>query len=171
MQHPPRDTAANLFGGHEIGLALLQGLSLLAFVGLSWAWSKGSVNHWLASWWPAWFLQESTPILSAEQSRSMVFITLIVGNASLILCNRAQRGHFWSSWRIPNVMAYAVIFLALALLALAIHWPTLATPLQLAPLPATAWWVSLALGILSLPILLMWIWWMDDPTGICRNLP
>jgi hypothetical protein len=61
---------------------------------------------------------------------------------------------------VPNTTAYAIILLALALLALAIHWPALATPLQLAPLPAAAWWISLGLGILSLPALNTLAWCM-----------
>lgn len=165
MQRVPRDTSAPLFGWHAITLASLQGLSLLACVGLSWAWSTGSVDLWLASGWPA-ASGDGTPfVLTTDQSRSMVFITLIVGNASLILSNRAQPGRFWASWRIPNGMAYAVILLALGLLSLAIHWPALAGPLQLAPLPASAWWVSLGLGVLSLPVLNTWRWWMNRPTA------
>ena len=165
MQRVPRDTSAPLFGRHAVTLSSLKGRSLLACVGLSWAWSTGSVDLWLASGWPA-ASGDGTPfVLTTDQSRSMVFITLIVGNASLILSNRAQPGRFWASWRIPNGMAYAVILLALGLLSLAIHWPALAGPLQLAPLPASAWWVSLGLGVLSLPVLNTWRWWMNRPTA------
>lgn len=163
MQRPPRDTLAPLFGAHEITLALLQGLSLLACVGLAWAWSTGSVGLWLTNAWPAGSWDGHHIALTPQQSRSMVFITLIVGNASLILSNRASPGHFWASWRVPNLTAYAVIGLALALLALAIHWPALATPLQLAPLPARAWWVSLGLGLLILPVRPVWVWCKDKP--------
>ena len=159
MQRAPRNTSAPLFGWREITLALLQGLSLLACVGLSWAWSTGFVNPWLSAWWPAVAETWTPTMLTADQSRSMVFITLIVGNASLILSNRAQPGRFWASWRIPNGMAFIVILLALGLLNLAIYWPALATPLQLAPLPASAWWFSSGLGILSLPAVnaLQWL--------------
>ena len=63
---------------------------------------------------------------------------------ALVRSNRAGGGHFWRSWRTPNLMAYAVIGLAGVLLALAIAWPWLAVPLQFESLPF--WPTLLAAG-------------------------
>jgi Ca2+-transporting ATPase len=79
----------------------------------------------------------------------MVFITLITGNAALILSNRAGGGKFWRSLRTPNFMAYGVIGMALAFLILAIHWPWLAVPLKFEPLPPWPMLIAAAAGLLS----------------------
>jgi Ca2+-transporting ATPase len=79
----------------------------------------------------------------------MLFITLITGNAALILSNRAGAWQFWRSLRTPNAVAYAVIALAGFFLALAIHWPWLAGPLQFEPLPLWPLLMALASGLLS----------------------
>lgn len=138
MQHPPRNTREALFGKREIGLAMGQGFCIFLCVGLSFAWGYGS--------------------LAEAQVRSMVFITLIVANAFLILANRASVGRFWASLRVPNFTAYAVIVSALLALALAIYWPWLAALLKFAPLPLMALGAALALGIASLPAVIALQW-------------
>ena len=138
MQHPPRNTREALFGKREIGLALGQGLCIFLCVGLSFALGYGS--------------------LAEAQVRSMVFITLIVANAFLILANRASVGRFWSSLRVPNFTAYAVIVSALLALALAMYWPWLAALLKFAPLPFLALGAALALGVVSLPAVIALQW-------------
>jgi Ca2+-transporting ATPase len=138
MQSPPRDTLAPLFGGDAIALAMGQGLCVLASVALTFFGAHaghGTVFN---------------AVLSEEQIRTMVFITLIAGNAALILANRAGGGKFWRSLRTPNRTAYAVISLAMAFLALAIHWPWLATPLRFEPLPLGATVIAMGSGLLSL---------------------
>lgn len=138
MQSPPRDTRAPLFGGDAIALAMGQGLCVLASVALTFFWAHASHGAVFNA------------VLSEEQIRSMVFITLIAGNAALILANRAGGGKFWRSLRTPNRTAYAVIGLAMVFLALAIHWPWLATPLRFEPLPLGATVMAMGSGLLSL---------------------
>jgi Ca2+-transporting ATPase len=138
MQHPPRNTREPLFGKREIGLAMGQGFCIFLCVGLSFGWGYGS--------------------LAEAQVRSMVFITLIVANAFLILANRASVGRFWASLRVPNFTAYAVIVSALLALALAMYWPWLAALLKFAPLPLMALGAALALGIASLPAVIALQW-------------
>ncbi|PUE53204.1 cation-translocating P-type ATPase [Limnohabitans parvus] len=138
MQRPPRDTRAPLFGGDAIALAMGQGLCVLASVALTFF-----AAH-------AGYGSVFTAVLSVEQIRTMVFITLIAGNAALILANRAGGGKFWRSWRTPNRTAYAVIGLAMAFLALAIHWPWLSTPLKFEPLPLGPTVIAMGSGLLSL---------------------
>ena len=138
MQHPPRNTREPLFGKREIGLAMGQGFCIFLCVGLSFGWGYGS--------------------LAEAQVRSMVFITLIVANAFLILANRASVGRFWASLRVPNFTAYAVIVSALLALALAMYWPWLAALLKFAPLPLMALGAALALGVVSLPAVIALQW-------------
>ena len=156
MQRPPRDTQAPLFGAPAIGLALGQGLCVLASVALTFvlasvwsgAWPSTGSGAWSGVWTPAWASLWTgylpTTALSEAQIRAMVFITLITGNAALILSNRAGGGKFWRSWRTPNFIAYGVIALALVFLALAIQWPWLAVPLKFESL--TLWPTLLAAG-------------------------
>ena len=138
MQRPPRDTRAALFGARDITLALVQGLLVLACVGLSYAWAKG------------WLNGGATPALSEEETRSMVFVTLVLGYAALIVVNRAQPGQLWASLRVPNPSAWGVILLAWGLVMAGMYWPWLAMTLKFAPLPNGPWTVALACGMLSL---------------------
>jgi Ca2+-transporting ATPase len=149
MQRPPRNTHAALFGAQAISLAMGQGLCVLASValtyGLAQAWSDTG-GPLLASLGAE---NVTMAILSEAQIRAMVFITLITGNAALILSNRAGGGKFWRSLRTPNFMAYGVIGMALAFLILAIHWPWLAVPLKFEPLPLWPMLIAAAAGLLS----------------------
>ncbi|PUE09617.1 ATPase [Limnohabitans sp. T6-5] len=156
MQCPPRDTAAPLFGAGAIALAMGQGLCVLTSVALTdvlgtQGWSTGfALGSWTADLgWPP---------QSATHTRAMVFITLVIGNAALILANRAKAGEFWTSLRIPNPTAYAVMGLALGFLMLAIYWPWLAKPLQFAPLTPLPVVMAMGSGLLSLfsATLLQW---------------
>ena len=149
MQRPPRDTHAPLFGAQAIGLAMGQGLCVLASVALTYF----LAHTWSGTWAP-WLSNLGAEnikmaILNEAQIRAMVFITLITGNAALILSNRAGGGKFWRSLRTPNFMAYGVIGMALAFLMLAIHWPWLAVPLKFEPLPLWPMLVAAASGLLS----------------------
>ena len=143
MQRPPRDTRAALFGAQDIGLAMVQGLLVLACVGLSYAWAT----------------QWAQPALSEEQTRSMVFVTLVLGYAALIAVNRAEPGHFWASLRVPNPSAWGVIVLAFGLVLLGMHWPWLAIPLKFETLGAVPWAVAVAMGGLGLLVManLQWL--------------
>jgi Ca2+-transporting ATPase len=149
MQQPPRDTRAALFGAKAIGLALGQGLCVLFAVGLT---------FYLAKLWPSadamsWSILKTAPLeataLSAAQIRTMLFITLITGNAALILSNRAGAWQFWRSLCTPNAVAFGVIAMSGFFLALAIHWSWLSDPLQFEPLPPWPMLIALSSGLLS----------------------
>ena len=148
MQRPPRDTRAPLFGAKDIAWALAQGLSVLACVALTYAWAKG------------WISGEAPPAWLEEEIRAMVFVTLVLGYAALIVVNRAAPGQFWASLRVPNPSAWGVILLAWACVVLGMYWPWLAEALKFAPLQAPQWAVALSAGGLSLVALvgLQWVW-------------
>jgi len=149
MQRPPRDTRAPLFGAQAIGLATGQGLCVLASVALTFVLANVGSGAWAPAWAAVWTEHLPTTPLSEAQIRAMVFITLITGNAALILSNRAGGGKFWRSWRTPNLMAYAVIGLAGIFLTLAIAWPWLAAPLQFEALPLWPTLLAIGSGLLS----------------------
>jgi Ca2+-transporting ATPase len=151
MRRPPRNTQAPLFGAQAIGLALGQGLCVLAGVALTFALAQTWTGAWTPSWATSWLgaLPSAPSNLSEAQIRAMVFVTLITGNAALILSNRAGGGQFWRSWRTPNATAYVLIGLAGVLLALAIQWPWLSEPLKFEPPPLWPLLIALASGLLS----------------------
>jgi P-type Ca2+ transporter type 2C len=149
MERPPRDTRAPLFGAQAIGLAMGQGLCVLASVALTFALAKVWTGAWAPDGALPWMNHLPTTPLSEAQIRAMVFITLITGNAALILSNRAGGGKFWRSWRTPNLMAYAVIGLAGVFLALAIAWPWLAAPLRFESLSLWPTLLAIGSGLLS----------------------
>jgi Ca2+-transporting ATPase len=148
MQRPPRDTRAALFGMKDIAWALAQGLLVLACVGLTYAWAKG------------WIIGETPRAWLEEEIRAMVFVTLVLGYAALIVVNRAAPGQFLASLHVPNPSAWGVILLAWACVVLGMYWPWLAEALKFAPLQAPQWAVALSAGGLSLVALvdLQWVW-------------
>ncbi len=152
MQRRPRDTRAALFGAKDIALALVQGLLVLACVGLSYAWANG----WLNDGMP----MLATPALSEEETRAMVFVTLVLGYAALIVVNRAPPGQFLASLRVPNPSAWGVILLAWGFVVLAMHWPWLAMALKFAPLQNMQWAVAVTAGGLSLLAMASLHWMM-----------
>ncbi len=120
MQRPPRDTRRPLFGARDLLQAGLQGLGLSLAIGLALLWATRS-----AAW-----------ALDTPQIRSLVLLTLVMGNTALILIGSGR------SWRRWHPVAWALGGAALALLTLLINWPMPAAALGLAPLPILAWMVA-----------------------------
>ena len=120
MQRPPRDTRRPLFGARDLLQAGLQGLGLSLAIALALLWATRS---------EAWALD--TP-----QVRSLVLLTLVMGNTALILIGSGR------SWRRWHPVAWGLGSAALALLALLVYWPLPATALGLAPLPPLVWAVA-----------------------------
>ena len=124
MQRPPRDTHRALFGMRDLLQAGLQGLGLSLAIALALLWATRS---------PQWALD--TP-----QIRSLVLLTLVMGNTALILIGSGR------SWRRWHPVAWALGGAALLLLALLVYWPLSAAALGLAPLPPLAWGVAACSG-------------------------
>lgn len=168
MQRPPRDPHTALFNAQQITWATGQGLCVLVCIGLS-----IGVTPALAAWLTEMPLGAGRlPHLTTwteEHLRSMAFVTLITGHAVLVLSSRpfslwARPVAIWSApdavtpplqkfWPLANPTAPLFVGLAMALLALAIHWPWLAAPMQWAPLPPEAWGMALFWGVLSWPLM------------------
>jgi len=125
MQRPPRDTRRPLFGLRDVVQAGLQGLGLSAAIGLALLWATQTA-HWA---------------VDDPAVRSLALLTLVMGNGALILLGSGR------SWRRSHPVAWGLSASTLALLALLMYWPLLATPLHLAPLPASAWGMALACSL------------------------
>jgi Ca2+-transporting ATPase len=125
MQRPPRDTRRPLFGLRDVLQAGLQGLGLAVAIGLALGWATQSMQ------WA----------LDAPAVRSLALLTLIMSNGALILIGSGR------SWQRSHPVAWSLSAGTLALLALLMHWPLLAGPLDLAPLPAAAWGMALACSL------------------------
>ncbi|MFM8898602.1 MAG: cation-translocating P-type ATPase [Burkholderiales bacterium] len=130
MQRPPRDTNAALFGGRTLGLALLQGLGVLALVLVSFVWTQTA--------------------LSVEQSRAFAFTVLVVCNLMLILCNRSMSQPLWTSLRNPNRRLWMVLGFTLVMLLAALYLPWAQEVLRFSPLQPMHLALAAGLGLLSL---------------------
>jgi Ca2+-transporting ATPase len=128
MQRPPRDIQAPLFGWQDMALALAQGLCVLSVVGLG-------------QWWASGRLDEAS-------TRALLFATLVVANGGLILATRANARQAQPR-RPRNTVLVWILGLNLLVLVLALNTPWALAALHFAPLPAQAWAVALALGVLS----------------------
>lgn len=129
MQRPPRDASAPLFGGLSLGLALLQGLGVLAAVMGAFAWAA--------------------PRLSEDEARAFAFATLVVGNLALILSNRSATEPVWVTLRTPNRSLWVVLGLAASLLLAALYLPWAVAVLRFAPLPSHELVAACGLGLVS----------------------
>lgn len=129
MQRPPRDASAPLFGGAALGLALAQGLGVLAAVLAAFAWAA--------------------PRIPEAEARAFAFATLVVGNLALIVSNRSALRPVWATLRTPNRTLWAVVGGAFALLIGALYLPWAAGVLRFAPLPPHELAAAIGLGLLS----------------------
>jgi Ca2+-transporting ATPase len=129
MQRPPRDATAPLFGGATLGLALVQGLGVLAVVMGAFAWAS--------------------PRIPEPEARAFAFATLVVGNLALILSNRSATRSLWATLRTPNRTLWVVVGLACALLLAALYVPWAVGVLRFAPLPLHELAAACGLGLLS----------------------
>jgi Ca2+-transporting ATPase len=125
MQQPPRDTHRPLFGAQDVLQAGLQGLGLSAAIALALGWATQSA-HWA---------------VDSAAVRSLALLTLVMGNTALILIGSGR------SWRRSHPVAWGLGAGTLALLGVLMHWPLLATPLDLAPLPVAGWAIALACSL------------------------
>ena len=127
MKRPPRRPTERLFSLRTVGMALLQGLSVLgACLGVLFV---ARVSH------------------TADAARALMFATLVVSFLFVILINRSWTRTIVGMWRTPNpalrwVVGGAVLFLALVLGA-----PFAQKMFHFAPLHADDLALSLAAGV------------------------
>ncbi len=127
MRRPPRDSREPLFGGRLLWLSVVQGTVAWLIVAAMYLWGLGYG-------------------LTAEQGRSLVFLSLVGGNLALLLANRSTTALAVGGNRVVGwVLAGAVGGL---LLVFAV--PALRSLFRLAPLDPTATLAGLAASLVSL---------------------
>ena len=131
MNRPPRNTKEPLFGRRSIGVSLLQGASVLAIV--------------LAVFLIAQHLKHGE-----DESRALVFVTLVAANLSLILTNRSWSRTILSTMRMPNKALWWVVGGAVALLVLVLYVPFLCALFQFATLHLIDLVICLSAGVGSI---------------------
>ncbi len=127
MLRPPRDAGAPLFGGTTLGLALLEGLGVLAVVLSAYAWADHRVPE--------------------QEARAFAFATLVIANLALIFSNRSGTKSLWATLRTPNLTLWVIVGLAFALLGLVLYLPAAASLLHFARLPVLELATAVALGV------------------------
>jgi P-type Ca2+ transporter type 2C len=115
MEKPPRKLNAPLFGRSMLLSGLIQGLGILAVVAgvYSFALSQN---------------------MSAGEARMFAFVSLVIGNLSLIFANRSHSQSILKTLRNPNKALWWVSGSALFFLALVLTIPPLRNMFQFAPI-------------------------------------
>jgi Ca2+-transporting ATPase len=131
MRRPPRPPAEPLFSPRAVGIALIQGVGVLAivFVVFATAFARGQ---------------------GAEDARALAFTTLIVANVALILTNRSWSRTIVQSLRSRNTALVWVLGGAAALLALVLSVPFLRALFRFSKLHADDIVISVAAGLFGI---------------------
>jgi Ca2+-transporting ATPase len=135
MRRPPRDTRKPLFGRRTVGLSLLQGASILVIV--------------LAVFLVARRL-EHDPEKVEYYSRTMVFVTLVVANLSLILTNLSWSRTIAATLRMANNALWWVAGGAVAVLGMVLYVPPLRSLFRFEELHFGDLLICLAAGVGSI---------------------
>ncbi|MEI8241839.1 MAG: cation-translocating P-type ATPase [bacterium] len=129
MKRPPRNPAERLFSRHTIGVAVLQGASVLAAcLGVLYV---ARLSH--------------TP----DAARALMFTTLVVSFLFVIFVNRSWSQSLASMWRTPNAALRWVVGGTVLFLALVLCVPFAQQMFHFAPLHAGDLALSLAAGAAS----------------------
>ena len=132
MQRPPRNPAERLFSLRTIGLAILQGVSILA-VCLT-VFFLARRNH------------------APETVRALTFATLVIASLVLITVNRSWTRSLVAMLRVPNAAFRWVVGGTLALLALVLFVPFARRLFHFAAVQPT----DLALSVGAAVVCLLW---------------
>ena len=129
MQRPPRDIQAPLFGWADMALAFAQGLCVLLSVGLGLLWSTNRLDE--------------------AGTRALLFATLVLSNAGLILSTLPPLMPGQHGLGLRNTVLAWLLGLNLVGLVLVLNTPWTLSALHFAPLSGLDWAIALALGVLS----------------------
>ncbi len=134
MRQQPRSSTGNLFSRPEIVISVVQGLLITAGV-------LGLYYYYMH--------QQAT----LEQTRTIVFSTIIISNIFLTFCNRSFTHSIFYTLRYHNNLAPMVLLAATALLVLMLTVSPVRTIFQLAPISMKQFGLCLLVGFASV----MWI--------------
>jgi len=126
MQRPPRSPRERLFSWGTIGLAVLQGVTVLAVCLAVFA----VFRHWHAT----------------DAARALTFTTLVIGFLVIILANRSWERTILGHLRSPNPALWWVMSAAAAFLALVLVVPPVQRIFHFAPVDGADVLVAVAAG-------------------------
>jgi len=126
MRRPPRNRAERLFSRLSVGVAVLQGLSVLAVCLL--------------------VVRFALPGHGTEAARALAFAALVVAFIMIILVNRSWTRSLLKSLRVPNPAVWGVIGGAVIFLSAILSVPTLQGLFSFAPLHTGDLTLSLLAG-------------------------
>ncbi|MEI6515240.1 MAG: cation-translocating P-type ATPase [bacterium] len=127
MKRPPRSSTERLFASHTIGLALTQGLSVLAACLGVFLFAR--VDH------------------SVDAARALTFATLVISFVVIILINRSWSRSAFAMLRVPNAALRWVVLGTCVFLTAVLSIPFTQRMFHFAPLHVTDLLLSLAVGV------------------------
>lgn len=128
MRRPPRHPEARLFTGRLLAWNLLQGLLVLGLVGGVLVLGHGAG-------------------MPDDEVRTLVFTTLVIGNAALVLVNRSFSAALGTALGARNRVLWWVMGITGVVLAAAILLPPLASLFRFGPLHLPGLGIALACGL------------------------
>lgn len=154
MDEPPRSLESSMFGRPELVLALAQGLVVLAVVFGAYLWSLSSGQP-------------------DDVVRSFTFVTLVSGNAALILVNRSRHVSVWETVvrrRNPALLFFLSLGLVVITVIMVVPW--LREALGLGELSLGEWLLAVGLGLLAVVWfeVLKWIRRREPGASVPRHL-
>jgi len=147
MQRPPRDPRKSMFTRSHITIALLQGISILVFVG-------------------AVYLISFYRTHSEFESRTLAFATLVLSNLTLAMVNRSWTHTFLATLRIRNAALWFSIVGGLVLLFLITAVKPLSTLFHFGPFHFVDWILTAAVAAASLTWFELLKLLRRDPIGV-----
>jgi Ca2+-transporting ATPase len=130
MENGPRDRNKGLFTTSELVIAILQGIMItVAVLFLYYFFMRGGST--------------------IEETRTIVFTTLILSNVFLTFTNRSMTKSIIQTIRYKNILAPFILVISAGFLYILHFSPPVRELFQLAPIPATVFWLCLAMAFIS----------------------
>ncbi len=130
MNRPPRHPNEPLFSRRTLGLALLQGMTVLVVLmgvfTITYYWGSDELN-----------------------ARAIAFTTLMMSNLSMILVNRSWTRTTWEVWKTPNPALWWVLGGGILFLVIVLYTPILRQLFRFSVLHPEDLAISLAFGLFS----------------------
>lgn len=129
MTTPPRNIKGHVLGRLQIQIALGRGLFALLMVAISYVYAISQTDE-------------------TTVHRTIVFVTLLIGNVMLMISYRQHEAISESSW-ISNLRMWILIVAAIVIMLCAVYWPMFADAFKFVPLGFTDFLLASCFGVLT----------------------